>query len=139
MSLWMLLLIVLLAVTSVVFFNHAINATDPKAKNRSKIIATVALVAVVGIIVMGVLRGRRATAASAVVTKKGKRVKFVAEDLNLNDEFNTNELDNNEFNNDEFLGDFDDLPRPPGIPGPAAKAPKAGGAAVDSTTLFAGQ
>ena len=43
MSLWMLLLIVLLTVTAVVFFSFSMSATDPRAKRRYRIIATIAL------------------------------------------------------------------------------------------------
>lgn len=101
MSLWMLLLIVLLTVTAVVFFSFSMSATDPRAKRRYRIIATIALVAAVGLVVMGVLRGRK-------VVKKGKRVRF--ENQFNNDEFN-NDLNNDNFN-DDFFDDFDDLPRP---------------------------
>lgn len=103
MSLWMLLLIVLLTVTAVVFFSFSMSATDPRAKRRYRIIATIALVAAVGLVVMGVLRGRK-------VVKKGKRVRFENNDEFNNDEFN-NDLNNDNFN-DDFFDDFDDLPRP---------------------------
>ncbi len=122
MSLWMLLLIVLLTVTAVVFFSMSISSQDARLKKRYRMIATVALVAAVGIVVMGVLRGRKS--AQPVLTKRGKRVKFIAEDTNT-DDFNNN----NDFN-DEFMDDFDDLPRPPGI---IPEKP----AVVDSTALLA--
>lgn len=125
MSLWMLLLIVLLTVTAVLFFAKTFTtADDPKAKRRYRIIGTIALVAAVGLVVLGVLRGRSAAAASAlVVTKKGgKRVK-----LENNEDFT------NEFAADEFLDDFDDLPMPSGIKG----VDKPGSApATDSTVLL---
>lgn len=127
MSLWMLLLIVLLTVTSVLFFSFSMSATvDSKNKKRYRIIATIALVAAVGLVILGVMRGRK---AAAVMPKRGKRVKF---ENNNNNDFNNYENDEFNFSNDEFLDDFDDLPRPPGIDKPGGAAPT-----TDATALLA--
>ncbi len=59
MSLWFMLLVLLLAVTAVIFFSMGKSATDASAKRNRYVVAALAAAATVAIVVVGTLRGRR--------------------------------------------------------------------------------